>query len=274
MFLRKTFQRKQGPNWPDGASGPIVGHGAVTYDADAIALFARMMPEPDSSHKNSINTLIVALKAAGSWTEFDLLYVHAAHNSQAALLNWKAATFPLTEVNSPTFTADRGYTFDGATTELSSTFAPSTNGVNLTRDDHHIGAFVLTAGAGTATFDFGETTGTLLGVRCRTGTNGGVRCQTSSTLAGSAGGTVPIHTMGIRRVAGTQLHFRAGVQVNSSAAASSALSANTIGVGRAISLYSDRQVAITHLGGALTDPQAAATYTAFAAYLTSLGITI
>lgn len=241
--------------------------------AEAEALFARMATagdEPDDTRKGHINTLIAALKSAGSWAKMDLLYVYAAHAQSVAPLNWLADTFPMTEVNSPTFTVDRGYTGDGATSELTSTFAPATHGVNLQRDSAHIGAFVLDDGGSTG-YDFGATTGTLLGVRARAGTNGAVRVTSSSTVAGSSGGSAPLHIMGIRRVSTTTLNFRNGAQVNSSATASSALATNTIGSLRAISLYSVRQNAICHIGGALSDGEALATYNAFLAYLQAVG---
>lgn len=240
------------------------------YSAEAEALFLRMTTPPNTTRKGVIDTYIVALKNAGCWALLDMLHVMAAADSQAAGLNWMSTSFPLTPVNAPTFTADRGYTFNGTTQECTTGFAPSVNGVQLQRNSAHIGDFALTAGASTG-FDYGETTGTVLASKARTGANGSVRVNFGSTLASSAGGTVPIHVMGIRRVSTTALCFRAGVQVATAAQTSAALSANTVGVGRAISLYSDRQIAITHLGGAFDDTQALAFYNASLAYLQAVG---
>lgn len=74
-----------------------------------------MSPAPDATRMGHIDTLVRALKTAGVWTKMDALYLFAAHNSQAALLNWKGATYNATATNSPTFAADRGYT--GASTK-------------------------------------------------------------------------------------------------------------------------------------------------------------
>ncbi len=104
---------------------PVFGRPRGVFSAEADALFARMSTTPTMLRKRQIDRLIKRLKAAGVWTKLDALYVLAAANSNAALLNWVSTSFNLTATNSPTFTADRGYTFDGSTNYLAT-------GINFT----------------------------------------------------------------------------------------------------------------------------------------------
>jgi hypothetical protein len=87
----------------------------ITYDAAAQTIFNAFTTPPSTTRKGHINTLVLALKAANIWTTLDALYVMAAADSQAAKINWKQpGTYNLTEVNSPTFTADQGFTGDNS----------------------------------------------------------------------------------------------------------------------------------------------------------------
>jgi hypothetical protein len=126
----------------------VATRGGGTYvvtDANASTLIAAMNTAPSSSRKRTIDNTIISLKAAGLWTKLDALYVLAAHDSQAARLNWKApASNTATEVSSPTFTADQGYTGNGTSSYLDSNFNPTTDPIATgTQDDNHIGVFVL-----------------------------------------------------------------------------------------------------------------------------------
>jgi len=245
---------------------------AFSVPAETKALLARMSVQPSAARRTLINNLIVSLKNAGIWSKMDLLYVMAAHDQQAARLCWNNAAFNLTEVSTPTWTVDRGYTGDGVAMELTTGYTSSTSAVQFARDNAHLGAFAITAGAGTATFDFGEATGINNGVRARTGINAIVRVNVNgSSTSPGAGGAVPVHVMGIRRAAGTHLTFMQGVQVQSSAAGSVALAANTWSVLKAVSLLTDRQVAIAHNGAQLSDSEALTTYQSFLTYLQGVG---
>lgn len=55
---------------------------------EARALMARMTTAPSASRARAIATLVRTLKAAGIWSKLDLLYILAAHDAQAARLNW------------------------------------------------------------------------------------------------------------------------------------------------------------------------------------------
>lgn len=116
------------------------------YDTDAIALLDAMTVQPSAIRRSLINSTISALKTANLWADIDVMYVLAAHDAQAARLNWKApGSFAATVIGSPTFTSDQGYTGDGSTGALDTGWTPSTNGAAFTQNAAHASAWTLTS---------------------------------------------------------------------------------------------------------------------------------
>lgn len=103
------------------------------YAAESIALFARMSSQPDATRKAAINTIITTLKSAGVWAKLEALQVYAAHDSQAALLNWISTSYNATN-SSSTFTANQGYKGNGSTTHLSTGLNPSSAALSSLND--------------------------------------------------------------------------------------------------------------------------------------------
>lgn len=124
----------------------MAGVGAVAYESETTTLVAAFSNAPTTARKNLINATIKTLKSSGIWAKMDAFYVFAAADSQAALINWKSpGTFDATTVNSPTFTADRGFTGSGSA-YVRSHFTPSTAGGVFTQNSAHISVRSLTAG--------------------------------------------------------------------------------------------------------------------------------
>ncbi len=98
----------------------------AVYSPEAAALLSRMTVTPSTARKQLIDALIATLVGAGIWAKLDALYLLAAHDAQAARLNWIADRYNLTAVNSPTFTTDRGYAGTGAAMYLDTGFNPAT----------------------------------------------------------------------------------------------------------------------------------------------------
>lgn len=90
--------------------------------------------KPSSAQQTKQNQLVVDLKALGIWNLLDVFYVFATDgSSDFATLNWKAPTLhQITKVNSPVFTSNQGFAYNGTTNYLNSAFAPATQGVNYT----------------------------------------------------------------------------------------------------------------------------------------------
>jgi hypothetical protein len=158
-----------------------IGHnGGPAFDDDAVALFARMVPEPDSARKLLIHETITILKDGGAWPVLDGWIVEAGHSSQAARLNWKQDLYNLTLVNSPTFAADRGFTGDALTTHGDTGFNPTTAASpKFTRNNGHMGVWIGTNVNGSSMNDMGISS--YASINTRNGTAMQVRAM-SSTL--------------------------------------------------------------------------------------------
>lgn len=115
----------------------LLGQGG-SFLPQALALFARFTTPPTLLRKTQINTLIGSLISAGVWGKLDGLYLMAAADSQAARLNWVQNAYNLIPVNSPAFTADRGYAGDGSTSYLNTNFVPATAGGHYAQDSAHL----------------------------------------------------------------------------------------------------------------------------------------
>jgi hypothetical protein len=95
---------------------------------------------PSAAQQTLQNTLIEDLKTAGVWDKLDVFYVFATDgDSDYATLNWKApSSHQVTKINSPTFTANGGFTGDGSSSYLDTNFDPDASGVNYTLNDASI----------------------------------------------------------------------------------------------------------------------------------------
>ncbi|TCT07612.1 hypothetical protein [Aquabacter spiritensis] len=117
-------------------------HARPTRAAQTAALIARMAVPPPRA--GAIDILVRALIAAGIWAKLDALYLLAAHDAQAARLNWIQDAYTLATLNSPAFIPNRGYVGDGVTQALSTGFNAATAGGRYTQDSASFGAWSLT----------------------------------------------------------------------------------------------------------------------------------
>lgn len=107
-------------------SGAAVGRGvlagtltvAAAEDADAAAYLNAQTTAPSSTERSLVDALVRGLKDDGVWNSLDWLTLLAAETQQAALLNVRKPTKTLTTANTPTFTANRGFTGNGTTSYL------------------------------------------------------------------------------------------------------------------------------------------------------------
>jgi hypothetical protein len=110
-----------------------------TFSSQANALFAAMTTPPTAGRKVLINNFINQLVNNGYWGNIDVLQVMAAETEQAGQLNWKnPGTNTITIVNAPTFTVDRGYTFDGVNQSADTNFNPTSGTPALTQNANFI----------------------------------------------------------------------------------------------------------------------------------------
>jgi len=121
--------------------GRKLGGGGVVFTTEYQAVLDRATALgytlPSAGQQVKQNQLVIDLKTAGVWAKLDVWYVYANDGSKEfATLNWKAPTlYQSTLFNSPTFTANQGFTGNGTTSYIRTNFNPSTNGVNYQNND-------------------------------------------------------------------------------------------------------------------------------------------
>jgi hypothetical protein len=242
--------------------------------AETSTLVAAMDVLPSIRRKGLNNTYIVGLKAAGIWSKLDLLYVLAAHDEQAARLNWvDPASFEATNVGAgPTFVADRGITGNGSSTAWSTGYTPATHTDQFTQDSASMWVWCLTNVAENAA-DFGAAVTHNSFVRTRSAGDAisyTVNGATTSTVASATS----IGMTGISRADGTnQQAWKNGAASGAAAAgASTGLPAAAFRIGgRGNDLWSTKQIAMAAAGAALSAGEAEDFYELTLAYLQGVG---
>jgi hypothetical protein len=116
--------------------------GASGIDPDAARWIATVGQANVSGPRGRmVSDTIRELKAGGVWADLDFLPVLCAENTAQALVDWKARK-TMTLINTPTFTADRGYAF--STSGLNTGFVPSTDAVRATGTSFMAGSYERT----------------------------------------------------------------------------------------------------------------------------------
>lgn len=243
------------------------------YSAEATTLFAAMTSQPTTARKGHIDALIVGLKADGIWPSLDVLYLLAAHDSQAARLNWRSpGNHTAIEVNSPTFQTDRGYTGDGSTSRLRTQFTPSTDGGQYRQNSASIWVWSRTDLASNTAYEAGAATSPQLRVNGRTA--GGLLALVVNDATVS--GTATADSLGMygasRNVSTTKKAWKNGVQVGSDfAITSTGENAQELWIcGANSTLFSARQVAFMAVGESLAGLELAF-YNRVRAYMQAVG---
>lgn len=259
----------QAIEFPFTATGTVAG-----YEAEASALFARFSVDPGATRKGHINTLIAALKTAGVWSLLDMFYVMAAHDSQAALLNWVSTSFNGTATSSPTFTTDRGYAGNGSSAYINTGFNPTTApSPKYTQNSGHIGVWSRTNNSTSTYYDIGQLISGNLGLNCRSSSGSTMRGYLNSATVSNFGanGTSIGHLVLNRTVSTHHYGYFNGTATATVAATSNALTSSNVALMRAATNYSARELAVFHMGSALDDTKAAALYNAIQTYLVAVG---
>lgn len=244
-------------------------------NAEATALFARMDVQPTEARKELIDRLITAEKASGGWDNDDGYYILAAHDAQAARLNWKQDAFNLTAVDAPTFLANRGFTGNGTSSYHTTDFNPTTAvGANYLQNDAHMAVWCGTNVNSTG-IDIGATNSRIIS---RNATAASLRVNSGTTNTP----TLPVSTSigwfcWSRAAAGTYRWVKdasapAEIVQNSGALLDIPFFVGALaGAGPVASNFSTRRIQAASFGGALSDAQMAARRAALLAYMTHVG---
>lgn len=224
-----------------------------------------MTAPPSPSRKLAIDTLVGALKAGGAWAKADAIYILAAHDAQAALLNWKSASYNATATNTPTFAADSGYTFDGSTNYLDTNFNPSTAGGAFAQDDAYLGMWLFSqadaARSGNTTARLQYLGGNAMSSRGNDGTN-------SSQAIDAA-----VRWISWSRSGGASYTQRVdGADLATPAVASTGLTSANLGIGAIPgTTFGQGGIRAYIVGSAMSEAEDSATFSALSTYLGAVG---
>lgn len=245
------------------------------YCAEAKALFARMSTQPTIVRKRLINALILDLQAAGVWTGLDALYVLAAHDAQAARLNWKSTSYNLSLGDTPTFTTDRGYAGNGSSDYLATGYDPSTNGVGWTLNSASMSVWSRTSGTTGSNPAMGTGFGGYIQM------NGGrllgtINVATSPTVDGAIANGLGLMTLS-RSASNLTTGYRNAVSVDTANDVSTTLSAVDIAILAApngagtVTTFWDGEAAMASFGASRSGAQETGFYNALSTYMAAVG---
>lgn len=242
-------------------------------DASTRSLLDAMAVKPPAPRARQIDRLIRGLKSIGVWDMFDVLYLLAAHDEQAARLNWKnPGVFTLTAVNSPAFTADRGFQGDGATSSLSSTLNLSTFGGQFALNSALVGGYVHLASSVVSARDVAATSTASIGASGSGTTYGPARMNDAGTVL-STGAPGIGHYAGRRNTSVGREAWKNGVLVaGPDATASVTVQSSTFNVlSTGAAGFSNARMSAAYAGGAPTDAQMLSMHTTLMVYLQAVG---
>ncbi len=99
------------------------------------------LTSPTLTEKQAVNDLICGMVTDGTWAKTDIIYPMLQQSTGNANLNGiNTATFTLSPSAGITFSADAGYSGNGSTSFINTTYIPNTNGTNCTTNS--CGGFV------------------------------------------------------------------------------------------------------------------------------------
>lgn len=265
----------------------VRGGASRAFDADVLAWEAVVIAAGGSvslARRVVVDQFVFSEKASGAWMLTDDYWALWAENAPQALVSLKQKR-TATPVNTPAFTADRHYTFDGATSYLNTGFIPGSHGINYTGTSQRIAAYErinLSASGAAAGTRIG--TGSSISIIPRNGT---AFSGSTNNSAGSVSFTLSVaDSRGLKALSragggttalgydrGVRLPDATGLTVGSSAPAV-ALSIGCINSnGTPISLRA-ASVGFVAIGGPLSDAQELAQYNAVQAWATSVGANV
>lgn len=217
-----------------------------------------------------INETIDALITAGLWGKLAMLHLYAAHDEQAARINWRDPS-RCTAVRELNFAPDQGVTGTGANYVSFGATAASL-APEYTRDNAHAGVYVLSNAALPNGWDLGEVTptGANTAINSRDGSDL-LRVQLNSASTATVGGiTTSIGHVIVSRVDAANITIRKDMGTVSGAVPSSALSSNPtiLGLGTG---YSTRRIGASHWGSGLASAESLAMHNILKNYMEAVG---
>jgi hypothetical protein len=256
---------------------------ATGLDAATAAWVAAVVAAGGSvsaGRQNTVNNLVVGLKADNIFTKLDRLWLFAAENTQSALVDLKGLA-TATAVTSPTFTIDRGYTGNGTSSYINTNFNPVANGVNYIIDSACMGVWdsTTTDAAGAVPIGINYFGHLADGTINFTDTNSYWRVNSSSATLVVAYPGPGFHIANRSATSASQLYYN-GSSIDTDAGSSTllpdtnfyVLARNSDSGTPTAGQFSPDQIAAAVFGGTLTGGEHANLYTRLRTYMTAVGV--
>ncbi len=206
-----------------------------------------------------VDNLITGLKSDGIWTKLDRLWIFAAENTQSALIDLVSLSTG-TPTNSPTFTANAGYT---CTAVVALGYVPSTNGVQFKLNTAHISVWSLTSGqSNQPSVNIGNTN--IFPRYIDDNAYFRINNNSGGTGANTDGSGFFLAVRTAPSGAGAMLGYRNGAVIANTGDGTSVLDTTQL------QAY-DRQLSAISVGGTMNGTDAANYYSRLNTYMTSLG---
>lgn len=193
------------------------------YDPATLAWLAQLAVRPSNNWVRALDEALRGSRADGDLTELDRLWIFSAEyqaHARVSIINPTSTN--ITEVNSPTWTFNRGYSGDGATKYLRSNFLPSA-GVKYTQASASFGVYVASETSGLLC-DMGVVDSASSPINAastlfsRTSTNTmSFSINSDNLVAGGSGANNPSRGLNsVGTIGGTMTGYRNGVSVGTS----------------------------------------------------------
>ena len=120
------------------------------YDIDALAYISMINSKGGDvsfDRKNKLSDFYKAFKGADIWNDIEDLWLPAAENQVQAYTSLKKLVTPTAGAVAPVFTADRGWTFNGANSYVNLQFNPLTNSTVMLNNSQSISVYERTNSA-------------------------------------------------------------------------------------------------------------------------------
>jgi hypothetical protein len=249
----------------------------ASYDEDAQAYFDAVSLS-DETYLDGINQFVLDLKAASVWTKLDRVHLRANKTATAAQTCIKSLAIS-TAINTPTFTAGQGFTFNGSTQCLDWEWAPA-DGTNWALNSASFGGFIRTAPATGNEVPFGCVSGAnqnqlFFGFPDANSFYATVNNPDALTVTTTHGGRTGFWHIN-RSAAGAVQAYKTGSEIDTGTTASDSVTTTDMlegalnNSGTPASFFTG-QIALSFAGASLNSTEAAALATAVAALKTAIG---
>ncbi len=244
----------------------------AAIDSAASAYSAAMTTPLTSGRLALVSTLVSGLKTAGIWSKLDWLLLLANETSQGSRVNLRNPAKVATAVNSPTFTADRGWTGNGSSAHLdcgeAANLAPNVYSLNSA----HAGTICTAQNTTGGSPSLGGVSDARLHLNMLGDGGTEVFSINDATTSNSRASSSKLgHRIAARGASATKRAYFNGALVATVSVTSAAQPAGNLCVLRRSTIYSPDRIGVFHSGSNLTDSEVSTLYTLLTAYLDAIG---